>query len=68
LEREEVKVNIYETVEVSDEDRAKIAAQIGQKTATREDLKMFIWSYGSNWRDRLDQGEGEPDIAAEDLI
>jgi len=45
-----MKVNIYETVEVSDEDRKRIAALLGQKTASREELKAFIWKHGADWQ------------------
>lgn len=44
-----VKVGIYESVDVSDEQRKAIAKTLGQKTATRDDLKEFIWKYGQQW-------------------
>jgi hypothetical protein len=58
-----VKVNIYETVEVSDADRKLVAAALGQKAATRDDLKAFIWRHGADWQraihSEFEQGEAE---------
>lgn len=54
-----MKVNIYETVEVSPEQRKAIAATIDdagskKRDATRDELKEFIWTHGSRWADVLD--------------
>jgi hypothetical protein len=61
-----VKVNIYETVEVSDADRKLIAEALGQKSATRDDLKAFIWRHGADWERALhnDVERGEAAFAA----
>lgn len=44
-----MRVGIYESVEVSDEQRKSIAQTLGKKTATRDDLKEFVWKYGEQW-------------------
>jgi hypothetical protein len=64
-----VKVNIYETVEVSDEQRIAIAAEIDgdggkRRQATRDEIKSFIWTEGRNWASVL-TGDGEPEAEAE---
>jgi hypothetical protein len=63
-----MRVNIYETVEVSDADRKLIAERLGQKNATRDDLKAFIWYYGAQWQNELrpadDDRTGEAEMAA----
>ncbi len=77
-----MKVGIYETVEVSDEQRKQIGAVIDRgkpRQATRDELKAFIWERGSDWEISLeaafrsltkgsaaDEPEG-PEIAAEEL-
>lgn len=48
-----MKVNVDQTVEISDEDRKLIAEKIGSKHATREDLKAFLWQHGRDWRQAL---------------
>lgn len=72
-----MKVGIYETVEVDDVQRAAIARTLGQKTASRDDLKTFIWQHGANWADGLakdwndevDEANAEADqMSIEDLI
>lgn len=62
-----MRVNIYETVDVSDEQRAAIAARLGQKTASRNDLKAFVWEYGSRWDDQLLLEKQLPDDQAEQI-
>lgn len=49
-----MKVNIDKTIEVSDEQRKAIAAQIDdvgskKRDATRDEMKQFIWNHGENW-------------------
>jgi hypothetical protein len=49
-----MKVNIYETVEISDEQRVAIAAildDVGAKKrqATRDEIKAYVWEQGANW-------------------
>lgn len=69
-----MKVNIYETVEVSDEQRVQIARRIDdegakKRQATRDEIKAFIWEHGSGWADVLegnDPGTYEDD--GEDLL
>jgi hypothetical protein len=59
-----VKVNIYETVEVSDEQRVEIARHIDgdgakKRQATRDEIKAYVWEHGSRWAEVLD-GSLEP--------
>lgn len=55
-----MKVNIYETVEVSDEQRKQIAAVIDKtlegkrRQATRDELKQFVWERGADWEISLE--------------
>jgi hypothetical protein len=48
-----VKVNIYETCEVDDTQRKQIGALIDGGTtlraATRQEMKDWVWSQGSDW-------------------
>lgn len=54
-----MKVNIYETVEVTDEQRVTLANVLDQKVnkpkrqATRDEIKGFIWEQGSTWATAL---------------
>lgn len=69
-----MKVNIYETVEVSDEQRVQMAAVLDgtgakKRIANREEIKSFVWSNGQNWEAALDNaytGEPEPDDQDDD--
>lgn len=58
-----MKVNIYVTEEVTDEDRKEISRILGVKQATRDQLKEFLWEHGSGWRSKLG-----PTAQMEDLI
>jgi len=57
---------VYETVEVSDEQRIAIAAEIDgegakPRRATRQEMKEFVWQEGKNWADALSTtGSEEP--------
>lgn len=71
-----MKVNIYETVEVSDEQRVQIARLADgdgakKRQATRDEIKAFVWENGSTWdmtlRDLINQGGTEEPEADEDL-
>ena len=49
-----MKVSIYETVQVSDEQRVMLGAVLDgtvkpKRQATRDELKAFIWEHGSGW-------------------
>lgn len=55
-----MKVNIYETVQVRDEQRLQIARVLHNEPerpkkewATRDELKSFIWMNGSTWAEVL---------------
>lgn len=53
-----MKVNIYETVEVTDEQRVKLGAVLDgrvkpKRQATREELKSYIWEHGQSWETEL---------------
>jgi hypothetical protein len=75
-----MKVSIYETVQVSDEQRVMLGAVLdGQvkpkRQATRDELKAFIWEHGSGWEADLANthsgvfgggDEPEPEEADED--
>jgi hypothetical protein len=59
-----VKVNIYETVEVSDEARKRLKKAFNQKqTVTRDQLKEFIWEHGRNWESFIDGPVVGPDLS-----
>lgn len=69
-----MKVNIYETVEISDEQRVQLGAIIDGKVkpkrqATRDEIKAFIWEHGSDWETALSEafssftGEGAAEAA-----
>lgn len=45
-----MRVAIYETVDVSDEERANIAKLLGKKSVTREELKEYVWNFGAGWK------------------
>lgn len=72
-----MKVNIYETIEVSDAQRVALARQIDgdgakKRQATRDEIKEFVWQHGIRWEDVLEgrenpQSEDEPETD-EDLI
>lgn len=71
-----MKVNIYETVEVSDEQRVAIARQLDgddakKRLATRDEIKEFIWLHGQAWDSVLsgsEPAETEADDDGMDLI
>lgn len=65
-----MKVNIYETIEVSDEQRVQIARSIDpagakKRQATRDEIKQFVWNAGAFWADELNVDQGEPDTGPE---
>jgi len=76
-----VKVNIYETIEVSDEQRVHLAVVLDggkikpKRQATRDEIKAFVWAEGSDWEialadqynEALADGGNEPE-PEDDLI
>lgn len=67
-----MRVGIYETVEVTDEQRKAIARQIDgdgakARNATRDEMKAFLWQHGAQWVNALaaEQPDADED---EDLI
>lgn len=53
-----MKVNIYETVEISDEQRVQLGALLDGKVkpkrqATRDEIKTFVWEHGQDWEVEL---------------
>jgi hypothetical protein len=66
-----MKVNIYETVEVNDEQRKAIAATIDDadarpRQATRDEIKGYVWEHGRHWEtvlngDLIEANEPAPD-------
>jgi hypothetical protein len=70
-----VKVNIYETVEVSDEQRVEIARAIDdagakKRQATRDEIKSYVWDHGSSWASVLagESGDSPGEPEDEDLV
>lgn len=66
-----MKVGIYETVEVSDEQRVAIAARIDDagskpRKATRDEMKEFIWEQGAAWDHVLAGGASAEDLEGPD--
>lgn len=59
-----MRVGIYESVEVSAEQRKAISVTLGVKNATRDQLKEFIWKWGEQWPLKV-LGDTTPD---EDLL
>lgn len=52
-----MKVNVYETVEVSDQQRIMIAQvldeELTKRKASRAEMKTFVWDQGSEWASSL---------------
>lgn len=53
-----MKVNVYQTVEVNDEQRVMLGALIDgvtkpKRQATRDEIKEFVWENGANWEVEL---------------
>lgn len=53
-----MKVNVYQTVEVSDEQRVMLAALVDgvtkpKRQATRDEIKEFVWESGADWEVEL---------------
>ena len=65
-----MKVGIYETVEVSDEQRKAISKEIGVAHATRDQLKQYIWDKGAFWFVGLidETDEADDQMSIEDLL
>lgn len=71
-----MKVNIYETIEVSDEQRVEIARKIDdngakKRQATRDEIKAYVWEHGSGWAEDLagvsrDEDDGVKDPGVDD--
>lgn len=67
-----MRVSIYQTVEVSDEQRKAMAEVTGRKAITRDQMKDFIWSVGEDWALHLDSpaavAEAEAEAAEEESL
>lgn len=68
-----MKVSIYQTLEVTDEQRVQIARQIDgegakKRQATRDEMKEFIWSHGTGWVTALDADVDDAPAEDEDLL
>lgn len=54
-----MKVNVYETVEVNDQQRIMIAQvldeELTKRKASRAEMKTFVWDQGSEWATSLTQ-------------
>jgi hypothetical protein len=73
-----MKVQIVETIEITDEQRFKLGALLSEKVkpkrqATRDEIKKFAWLRGSSWHDALESewdsvfGEEEEPVEELDL-
>lgn len=77
-----MKVNVYETVEISDEQRVQLANVIDgeiakpKRNATRDEIKEFVWEHGAGWAQaltdfwdsRFNENEAALDEAVEDVL
>lgn len=66
-----MKVAVYQTMEVTDEQRVEIAALLDgdggkKRKASAAEMKEWLWQQGAGWQAAL--GSGEPEDAAEDLL
>ena len=48
-----MKVNLYITEDISDDERKAISEALGVKLASRDQIKEFMWTNGSSWRAKL---------------
>jgi hypothetical protein len=65
-----MKVNIYETIILSDEQRVMLAnvldGKITRRHAKRDEVKSYVWAHGADWALHLSDdhaeafGEAEP--------
>lgn len=64
-----MKVNLYRTEQVSDEQRVQIACvndgAVSKRKATRDELKAFLWENGAGWEQVLWDAYSE--LSGEDL-
>lgn len=69
-----MKVNIYETVEFSDEQRERLGAVLSgalkpKYKPSRGEIKGFIWTHGAGWAEELEaayRDTFEPETADDD--
>lgn len=62
-----MKINIYQTVDVSDEQRVAIARLLDpagskKRQATRDEMKAFIWLQGEEWEVALGDGASQTPV------
>jgi hypothetical protein len=54
-----MKVNIDQTVQITDEQRVQMAnvldGRITRRQATRDEMKDYIWSAGKGWENELNE-------------
>lgn len=54
-----MKVNIDQTLQVSDEQRVQIAnvldGRVTKRQATRDEMKDYIWTKGKDWENLLNE-------------
>jgi hypothetical protein len=65
-----MKVAVYETMEVTDEERVAIAALLDgdggkKRKASAAEMKQWLWQQGADWRSALATGDAEE---ADDLL
>lgn len=68
-----MKVNIYYTAEVSDEQRVAIAAEIDgsgakKRNATRDEMKAYILREGEGWAESLADASEPVEEPATELV
>lgn len=64
----EVKVSIYQTIEITDEQRKEIGKALGVKWPDRDQLKEFFWTHGASWEEKLAlQSSGQEQAAPAEL-
>lgn len=70
-----MKVSIYQTLEVDEQQRKAIARHVDgdeakPRPATRDEMKAFIWFHGAEWASHLSGSfaSGDPEDDDEDLL
>lgn len=73
-----MKVNVYQTVEFSDQQRVTLARLLDgpdgkKREATRDEIKTFLWEHGRHWEANLGVPAVQEDTSAaaseeEDLL
>lgn len=63
-----MKVSVYQTIEITDEQRKEIGKVLGVKWPDRDQLKEFFWTHGASWEEKLAlQSSGQEQAAPAEL-